>query len=321
VALSLALIAGLISGGIALASPGSASPGAFGSLIAADSSLCEESGVSSSPANYQTVVTQHAGNEDGPLDVYTDTVTVSWCTDGDDVQILSSSQAPSVETAGYTSLDGLEIKVLNAVGFTFGVTPATAPAPTIDNEPGYASTTASGLSFNENFNLGKALVVLAGSRLASALTEELAGEVEVLVHNGQLGRLGAWLEQWWGKWVALVDSWINGYFRLPSWAADLVKGLSIHEIKEAVTELETKFVDAVTPYLEALGRDISPASVSSAVQSALQEIAGALSFTTVEWAPEITVTVYSRLDTHVSDEGSKSGLYITVGKLIEKTTP
>ena len=174
VMLALAVLAGLISAAAAQAS--SAPAGSAISLVAANSSGCASSSGASGFPSYQTVVTEHAGDDNGLPELFTDKVTLSWCTDGSGhVQILSSSQAPSVQASGF-SFSGAEIALLNTVGITFGVTPATAPVPAIDNEPSYASTTASGLSFNESLDLGQDLVALAGSYIGGAITDRLAAE-------------------------------------------------------------------------------------------------------------------------------------------------
>jgi hypothetical protein len=75
IALSLAVLAGLVSAA-EQESPGFT--GSPSSLVAADSSSCTASGVASSAATYQTVVTDHAGYVDLDLpELYTDKVTVS----------------------------------------------------------------------------------------------------------------------------------------------------------------------------------------------------------------------------------------------------
>ena len=87
--------------------------------------------------------------------LFTDKVTVDWCTDGKGhFQILSSSQNPAVQQEGYTSPSSIELKVISGFGITFGVTPATAPVPTIENEDTVASAITSNLSINGPFDTG-----------------------------------------------------------------------------------------------------------------------------------------------------------------------
>jgi len=268
-------------------------------------------------ANYQTVVTEHAGNDNGLPELYSDTVTFSWCTDGSSqVQILSSSQTSSVEASG-VSFSGAQIALLKLAGITFGVTPATAPAPTIDNESSYAATTASGVSFTEEFNLGEDLVDLL---LKPHIIDRLAERVLRLIRSGHLGRVAKELQQGWTRIVAAFDSWAAKNFGLPDWAATWVANLPIGQIKDAIASLAEKFVSTVAQSLEALGSNPTLASVINSVQSGIQKIASALDYTTVDWAPYITVTVGSSLAPSVDDANSKVGFDIIVENPIVTTT-
>ena len=313
--LSLTVLAGLVSAAEQAPSGLTGSPS---SLVAADSSSCAASGVTSSAATYQTVVTVHAGSDSIP-ELYTNRVTLSWCTDGSgDVQILSSSQAPSVEASGF-SVPGAEIALLNFVGFGFGVTPAATPAPTIDNETSYASTTASGLSFNEDFNLGKGLLALAETAIGAAITARLAAELAVLIRSGHLGSIGTVLLQWWEALAANFSSWAEKNFGLPSiLAATLLENLPIKAIIQEVRKLAEPFVSTVTQTLETLNTNPTLASVIDAVKSGIQQIASSLDFPWVEWAPQITVTV--RLVATVDVNGTV-GPGITVESPTRDTTP
>jgi hypothetical protein len=266
--------------------------------------------------NYQTTVTEHAGT-DSILELYTDTVTFSWCTDGNgQVQISSSSQTPTVESSGL-SFDGAQIKVLNLAGFTFGVTPATPPVPAIDNEPTYATTTASGLSFNEQFDLGGDLAKL----LNTFVTDGLAKGLVVLIRSGKLGSLSIELMHDWGTIVSAFDAWARANFGLPAWAANYVANLPIGKIKDAVRDLAGQFVTSLTQSLEALGQNATFASVVNALRSGVQQIASALVFTAVDWAPQIIVRVDSSLTPSVDNGNTMTGLGISVGDPIVTTTP
>jgi hypothetical protein len=277
---------------------------------------------------YQTTVTEYAGNDNGLPHLFSDKVTFSWCTDGNGhVQILSSSQDPTVEQSGF-SFFGAQIALLKAVGLTFGVTPATAPTPAITNEPDFtsASTTASGLSFNEDLNLGQDLVALAGSAIGGAITERLAAELVVLIRSGRLGSISATLLRSWGAIATSFGVWAAQDFGLPrSWATAWLKNLPIDEIVDEVKDLGTEFATTAAETLQALNTNVTLGNVIDAVQSAIQKIGSALDFTTVDWAPQITVTVNggrAPSADDVNDTNSKEALDIFVERPpIVMTTP
>jgi hypothetical protein len=266
---------------------------------------------------YQTVVTEHAGLITLP-ELYTDTVTFSWCTDGNGhVQILSSSQAPVVQQTGF-SISGAQIKLLKTAGFTFSVTPATAPVPTIDNEFTDASTTASGLSFNGQFDLGGDLADL----LKGFIVAELAAPLVPLVRSGQLGLLSIKALHEWGTIVAMFDSFAARHFGLPIGLANWLANYPIGKIRDTVAGLAGQFAAALTQSLIALGHNATLTSVSNAIQSVTQQIASALIFTTVQWAPQITVAVDGSLSPpSVAPGDTKTALGISVEDPITTTTP
>jgi len=287
VLLSLAVVAGLVPGAAALASSGP-----IGSLVAADSSPCVASGASSNPTTYQTVVTQHAGSADIP-ELFTDKVTLDWCTGGSgDTQILSSSQDPSLQAPGFTSVATLQLRALKAVGITFAITPATAPAPTIDNSGGYGSTTASGVSFTEDLNVGEDLLYLAETAVGAYVTGRLAAELVTLIRSGEVGRASTVLLQWWDEYAGDFVSWAKTY-GLPSWAATWVEDLPTAKISDAIYELDKAFASEVAGALAGLSRNTPVGTVTNIVRSKIQQVANDLDFTTVDWAPQITVDVSS----------------------------
>ena len=240
---------------------------------------------------YQTVVTEHAGMFTLP-ELYTDTVTFSWCRDGKGhVQILSSSQVPAVQQTGF-SFSGAELKLLKLVGFTFSVTPATPPEPTIDNEFTDAATTASGLSFNGQFNLGTALVRL----LEGYIVAQLAGPLVVLIRSGRLGLVSIEALHDWGTLIAKFTSFAASNFGLPFGLTTALINFPIGIIKRAAVGLAGQFAAGLTQELLTLGHNATLMSVSNAIQSVTQQIASALTYTTVLWAPQITVAVNGSLN-------------------------
>jgi hypothetical protein len=279
-------------------------------------------GPSSSPtcdASYRTVVTDKAGFASVALaQLYSDKVTVTWCTNGSEVRILSSRQVPSVEKSGF-SVPGAEIAALKFLGLGFGVTPATAPVPAIDNETSYASATASGLSFTGDFNLGADLVAFVSSTLGGSVAKGLAAEVAPLIRSGDLGRASKVLLKGWDALAAAFVSWADRHFDLPaSWAAGLLENLPIEKIEDAVVKLTGTFVSVATQTLASLNRDPTVADVIDAMKQAIQQIASALDFPWVAWAPQITVTVRQVATVDVS--GTK-GFGITVEEPSWTTTP
>jgi hypothetical protein len=149
-----------------------------------------------------------------------------------DVRILLSNQDPTVQQSGF-SFSGAQIKVLNAFGCTFSVTPASAPMPTIDNEYTTASTTASGLSFNEQIDLG----TIIASLLKGKLIERAAGKLLAVIRSGQLGRVGTLLSQSWNSFIAAYDSLAARNFGLPAWAANFVPDTGIGKLRDKLVDL------------------------------------------------------------------------------------
>jgi hypothetical protein len=237
---------------------------------------------------YQTVVTVHGGDDNGLPQLDTDTVTLSWCTDGQGhFQILSSKQVPTVQQSGL-SFSGAQIAFLNFIGFTFSFTPTTVPAPTIDNEFTSATTTASGFTFNQQTNLGPLLSLVLG-RVPGLLWEELLA----VVRSGQLVRLNNLLSQYWSTVVAGFQSFAARNFGLPAWAADFLLDTGIGQDVDLLTDGAKQWIATAISSLEALGNHPTLTSVVNAVQSATKKFAAAIIFTTVEWTPQITITVDS----------------------------
>lgn len=269
-------------------------------------------------SDYRTTVTERAGtNNDREL--YTDTITFSWCAGaGGQVQITSASQVPDVKKPGWGSISGLHYKLLKLAGITFWATPATAPVPTVSNGPASASVTASGLTYNQEFDLGSDLADL----LVGALTDGLARPLVPLIRSGELGALSIKLLHDWGKIVAWFDSFAAKHFGLPNWASSYLANLPIGQIKSTVASLTGSFVSTLSQSLAALGHNATLASVISTLQSGIQQISSALDFITPLWQPLITVTVTSSPPPSVSDEGTQTafGVWVEDPPSV-KTTP
>lgn len=313
--LSLTVTAGLIS--VAAEQASSAPAGSASSLVAADSSSCASSSGTSGFPSYQTTVTEHAGVVLALPQLFTDTVTVNWCTDGNGhFQILSSNQNPTVQQEGYTSPSGIELKVLSGFGITFGVTPAPAPVPTIENQDTVASAIASGLSFNGQLN---AAALIAGIA-AGVITDGLAAELVPLIRAGHLGASAIELLHWYGQQVARGISWLTSH-QVPKLVARWLTGKPLSILKDQLQALAGKFAAAVI-MLVALNTSVTVGTVIAAIQSAIQEVTSALTFTRPLWQPEITVTVDGAAEPPVSNTGTQKAFFIQVqDPPTETTTP
>jgi hypothetical protein len=267
--------------------------------------------------DYRTAVTERAGT-DNDRELFTDTVTFSWCA-GSGVQVTSSGQVAEVKKPGFGSLSGLHYKLLKIAGITFWATPASAPEPVIDNEPASASVTASGLTYDQEFDLGSDLADL----LTTVLTDGLARPLVPLIRSGKLGALSIKLLHEWGTVVAKFDAFAAKHFGLPNWAANYLANLPIGKIKDAVAGLAGSFVSTLTQSLAALGHNATLAAVVSTLQAGIQQISAALDFITPLWQPRITVTVTadSALAPAVSDEGTQTAFGTYVEEPVIKTTP
>ena len=258
---------------------------------------------------YQTVVTEHAGALTLPqLD--TDTVTVKWCTDGNGhFQILSSSQAPAVQQAGFFSISGQQIGVLNGHGITFGITPTAAPAPAIDNEDlSGPSATASGLSFSGSFNAATLLAAIA----ADYVTKGLAAELVRYIRTGELGLISIEALKWWGQQVVTpAISYLTSHY-VPGLVARWVTGQPVSALEKVLSGLAGKFAALVTQSLEALGGNATLKSVINAIQSAIQQTASAVTYTLPLWAPQISVTIDGNPVPPVSNTGTQTAFFINV---------
>ena len=278
---------------------------------------------SSSPScdsSYKTVVTDDAGYAAAALpDLFTDKVTLIWCTGGGGyVRIVSSSQHPSVESVGF-SVSGAAIKALKFVGIGFGVNPATAPTPAIDNATGDATATASGLSFTGDFNLGADLVDFVSTELGGSVVKGLVKELVPLIRAGDLGRASRVLLKGWNALAADFSSWASRNFGLPaSWAASVLENLPLEKIVDAVVHLTGTFVSLTTQTLAAMNSDVTAQDVIDAVKHSIQRMADSLDFPWTAWEPRITVMV--RLVATV-DVGGKTGPGITVEEPSKATTP
>lgn len=271
-------------------------------------------------STYQTVVTEHAGDDESLPELYTDAVTLTWCTDGNGhVQILSGSQAPSVQQAGF-SFSGALIALLNAVGFSFGVTPATAPVPAITNQPpGYASAsvTASGLSFNETFDVGQVI----GTVLTGFATSKVAGAIGFLIRSGKLGAVGALLTRYWEQIVALYDAFAARHFGLPASVANWLASFPVGQIRDKLIGVGGQIVATILSKLAALGSNPTVKSIINAIQSTVQTITNALKLTVPVWRPQITTTIGSSLVPSVDNTGTKTARLIFIEDPTIVTTP
>jgi len=267
-------------------------------------------------ADNETVVTEYAGLDALP-ELFTDKVTFSWCADSDSQpQIFSSSQSSNVEESGF-SLSGILLVLDNTAGLTFAVTPATAPDPTIDNGSGSASTTASGLAFNETINLGQDLVAL----IPSGLVARVGLRLLPLLRSGQLVRLSTQLSALWATAVATIAAALTKQFGLPAWVADLLADFGLDKLVDAVKDHAEEFVAQATTSLAALGRHPTLTSVVNALESAIKTAAGALTFTTKLWGPQINVTLSSGQTISVDDQTSYVGLWVDVQRPVVTPTP
>jgi hypothetical protein len=271
-------------------------------------------------SSYQTVVTDNAGYAAAALpELFTDKVTVTWCTGGNGyVRIVSSSQHPSVEPSGF-SVSGAAIKALKLAGIGFGVTPATAPMPAIGNATGYATATASGLSFTGDFNLGADLVTFVSTELGGAIVKGLVTELVPLIRAGDLGRASRVLLRGWNALASAFSSWASRDFGLPaSWAASVLENLPLDKIVDEVVHLTGTFVSVATQTLTAMNSNVTAQDVIDAVKHAIQRMADALDYPWTAWAPRITVTVRQVATVDVS---GRKGPGITVEEPSKTTTP
>lgn len=267
-------------------------------------------------ARYHTVVTQHAGEPDFP-ELFTNKVTIAWCADsGSQPQIFSSSQSSNVEESGF-SLSGILLELYKTAGLTFGVTPATAPDPTIDNGSSSASTTASGLSFNETLNLGQDLIAV----IPAGLVARAGLKLLPLLRSGQLARLSSQLSALWAAAVTTIAGALTRQFGLPQWVGKLLADFGLGKLVDKVKGYAEKFASQATTSLAALGRHPTLTSVVNALESAVKTVASALTFTTELWGPQITVIVASGQHPSVNDRASYVDLWVDVQALHVTTTP
>ena len=279
---------------------------------------------SSSPScdsSYLTVVTDNAGYAVAALpELYTDKVSVTWCTGsgGAYVRIVSVSQHPSVEQAGF-SVSGAEIRALRFAGIGFGVTPATGPTPAIVNAADYATATASGLSFTGDFNLGADLVDFVSSELGGVIVKPLVAELVPLIRHGDLGRASKVLLRGWNSLAAAFSKWARN-FGLPAiLASSLKKDMPVEKIVDAVVNLTGTFVSVATQTLAAMNSNVTAQDVIDAVEHSIQRIADSLDYRWTAWAPQITVKVGPAALVHV-DVSGKADLGITVDEEPSTTT-
>ena len=258
--------------------------------------------------NHSTTVTEHAG-EDALPELFTDTITLSWCADSDSQpQIFSSTQVSNVATSGF-SFSGVLIKLDEEAGITFSVTPATAPQPTVDNGQTSSSTTASGLSFTSTLNLGKDLILL----IPGGLLTKAAARILPLLRSGQLTRASAELSALWASAVTLVSGALTKDFGLSKYAADVLAEFGLDKLVDSVKEKVGEFITDATTSMAALGRHPTLTSVVNSLESAIQRVASALTFTAVEWSPKITITVNTGSQSpSVDDSASFVGLNVDV---------
>lgn len=267
-------------------------------------------------SSYQTTVTEHAGVVLALPRLFTDTVTVDWCTDGHGhFQILSSSQNPAVQQGGGFSLSGALIKELDDYGITFGVTPATAPVPAIENQDTVASAIASGLSFNGQISAGTLLATIA----AGIITDGLAARLVPLIRSGRLTAAAIELLHWYGQQVARAISWLTSHY-VPGLVARWLTGKPLSALKDQLQKLAEIFAATVTQTLEALNTNVTVGNVIDAIHSAIQKVTSALTFTRPLWQPEITVTIDGAAEPVVSNTGTQQAFFIHVQDPPAETT-
>jgi hypothetical protein len=80
-------------------------------------------------------------------------------------------------------------------------------------------------------------------------------------------------------------------FGLPAWAADFLLDTGIGQDVDLLTDGAEQWIATAISSLEALGAHPTLTSVVDAVQSATKKFAAAITFTTVDWTPQITITV------------------------------
>jgi hypothetical protein len=258
-------------------------------------------------ADHHTVVTEHAGVDALP-ELFTDKVALSWCAEsGSQPQIFLGSQSSSVEESG-VSLSGILLALDNEAGLTFGVTPAAAPNPAIDNGQNSASITASGLSFHETLDLGQDLVAV----IPAGLLAKVGAKLLPLLGSGQLARLSTQLSALWTQAVTAIAAALTKDFGLPKWVAKFLADFGLGKIVDAVKNKEEKFAAQAITSLTALGSHPTLTSVVNALESVIKTAANALIFTTKLWGPRITVTVASGREPSVKDSGSYVGLWVDV---------
>jgi hypothetical protein len=277
-----------------------------------------QSSAPSCDSSYLTVVTDNAGYAVAALpELFADKVSVTWCTGsgGAYVRILSASQHPSVEEAGF-SVSGAEIRALKSVGIEFGVTPTTGPAPAIVNASDDATATASGLSFTGDFNLGEDMVDFVLKHLAvKPLTEEIAP----LIRHGDLGRVSQVLLEWWNKFAVAYSSWVRN-FGLPGILTPSVEeDMPVDKIVEKVVKLTGTLASMTAQTLAALNTNVTTQDVIDAVKHAIQQEADFLDWKWTAWAPQITVKVGPAALVHVN-VGGRADLAITVDEDPSPTT-
>lgn len=252
-------------------------------------------------AQHQTTVTQHAGFPEIPK-LFTDAITLSWCggPGGNQPRILSSHQSAKVEESRYSDLSGILLKLYEVAGVTFGVTPATAPTPSIDNGANSAATTASGLAFYQSINVGHLILLL----IPSSLLAKAGLKFLPFLRTGQIGRfrtqLRAALQALWSGAVKRLGSGLSQGFGLPKWVAKLLADFGLGKLVTAAKDRDEKFVEQAILSLAALGSHPTLASVVGALQAAIKTATTALTSRTELWGPKITVTV---------DSGQLSGEY------------
>jgi hypothetical protein len=267
-------------------------------------------------AQHQTVVTQHAGFPD-IAELFTDVITFSWCggPGGNQPQILSSYQSSKVAESGFGSLSGILLKLSEVAGVTFGVTPATAPTPSVDNGSDSASTTASGLAFYQSINVGHIILLL----IPSSLLAKVGLKLLPFLRTGQIALLRTQLQALWSGAVQRLASGLSQGFGLPKWAANVLADFGLGKLVDAAKDRDEKFVEQAILSLAALGSHPALASVVNALQSAIKTATEALTSRTELWGPKITVTVRSGQFTG-DYQDSYIDLFLDVSKLHQTTT-
>jgi hypothetical protein len=243
---------------------------------------------------YTSTVTEQAGDEFFPK-VYTDTISLLWtCSSSGEISISSGTQVPTVEKAGL-SLEGVSLYALGLIGL--GYTVDGNSILSVDNTSSPPSLTASGLSFDESFNAGQLIFDL----VPGVVLEKLGIGLLPLIRSGQLGKLAIQALSDWGQIVSYAIS------NVPKWVTPFLGpflgGLPVDQLQKRLMDVGSLWVHYIVRSLAAAGHP-TPTNLLNAVKSAIQAATNALTFKSVDWAPQVVVSVASPTDVNPSFSGT-----------------